>query len=240
MKKKLPGILETLKRAVQLCINSYPHMILFLILQIGLSFFAPNFDGLMKYIDPSETNLSIRVDWLHIGLYEVAQSLLSAGTLLNLYLLSQGQRLSFSETCDKVGKRFVPIIIANLIPSIPLLFTTVFMTKAISNHALPSSWILITWGSVLIAFSTYVLFTHLMAVLGHVRGWLSLNDSWQLVSGYWLDTFLVFMVGFGCFTLIGSLLDEHILSQVFSVFVSGPCLGALFVVHYQHLLEVKR
>ncbi|MFO1256987.1 MAG: hypothetical protein U1E78_00935 [Gammaproteobacteria bacterium] len=240
MRKKLPGIFETLKRAVQLCIQSYPYMILFLILQMGLGFFAPNFEGLMKYIEPTETNLSIPINWLHMGLYALTQSLLSAGTLLNLYMLSQGKYISFSETCHIVGKRLIAIVIANLVFGIPLLFTTVFMTIAISNHVLPSSWILISWGAILIVFSTYALFTHLIAALGHSRGLSSLNHSWQLVSGYWLDTFLIFIAGLGCFELMSSLINDHLLSQVFSAFISGPCLGALFVVHYQHLLEAKR
>lgn len=240
MRKKLPGIIETLKRAIQLCIKSYPSMLPFLMLQMGLSFFTPNFDVLTQYIVPSEAMASTTpVDWLHIVLYGLVQTLLSAGTLLNIYIFSQGQHLSFVETGHTVIKRFIGIFSAYLICGLPLMFTSLFMTIAISNHALPSGWILLGWGSVLIAFSTYSIFSHLIAVVGHARGWLALNDSWLLVSGYWLDTFLIFTAAFACFAALGTFLSDNLFSQAFTVLIAGPCLAALFIVHYEHLLKAK-
>lgn len=240
MRKKLPGIFETLKRAVQLCIKSYLSMLPFVMLQMGLSFFTPDFDALMQYIVPSEATVSTPpVDWLHIGLYGLVQTLLSAGTLLNIYMFSQGQHLSFVETGHTVVKRFISIFSAYLISGLPLMFTSLFMTMAIYNHALPSGWVLLGWGSVLVAFSTYGIFSHLMAVVGHARGWLALNDSWLLVSGYWLDTFLIFTAGFACFAVLGTFLSDNLFSQAFTALIAGPSLAALFVVHYKHLLEAK-
>ncbi len=241
MTNTFPSLFNTYRRASHLWSKTFvdllPFLLLWMLSQVALEHFLPQTDQI-------STTFFITL------FLDMAITALFFGVILNgLYQRYSENKFDFMLTLKAGFKRFIPLYIAYILVSLPML--VVLLAFGVLLHfgkQMPMAWIMniLSMQHVIIASAAFL--TLVLAVLFFITGvfivifkngaFKALKHSYQLVKQYWMDTLLVILL-FGIIATFASLLLVELnipYTKGLMTLALSSFYPALMIIHYENLV----
>lgn len=225
-------------RAVKLYFGAMSVVIPFVILQLVLGLFSPNYSEISSHLFGGDVVSLVPINWYHLGAFTLVQAFLSACILLATYEFYQYNTVSFSVLCVRICRKFPKYVLSSLVFAAPVILLGLSIALTGVNNSIPNFPVIILIAAATVIYSVYAVMTQLVILTKRVNPIGAINRSWLLVDGYWLDTFLLLSM-FAILEIVFKLFLKDAVADYFSIIVSIPYSIALLVVHHDNLVALK-